>query len=198
MNLIINNKKCQSIYYSDFSFFRDIIYFYYQAVLEGDNMGSFGFSYVGIIYLLMLFIPNLIWTKNMPNGYSEIVKEENRILLLFERVGEVTVTCCAVIFKDFNISKLSIWSFWLIASFIAMLLYESNWIIYFKSEHSLKDFYRSFLGIPVPLATLPVVGFLFLGIYGKVIWIIIGILIFGVGHIGIHLKHLSFIKSNYR
>lgn len=26
-------------------------------------MFHFGFSYVGLIYLLMLFIPNIIWTK---------------------------------------------------------------------------------------------------------------------------------------
>lgn len=133
----------------------------------------------------------------MPDGYSEIVKEENRILLLFEKVGEVTVTCCAVIFKDFNITKLSIWSFWLIASFIAMLLYELSWLRYFKSEHTLKDFYGSFLCIPVPLASLPVIGFLLLGIYGKVIWMIISILVLVVGHIGIHLQHCRFIKNNY-
>lgn len=161
-------------------------------------MGDFGFSYVGIIYLLMLFIPNLIWAKNMPNGYSEIVKEENKILLLFERVGQVTVTCFAVIFKDFNITDLSIWSFLLIASFVVMLLYEANWIRYFKSEHSLKDFYKSFLGIPAPLATLPVIGFLLLGIYGKVIWMIIAVLVLGVGHIGIHLQHITSIKINDR
>ena len=27
---------------------------------------SFGFSYVGLIWLIMLFVPNLIWTNHMP------------------------------------------------------------------------------------------------------------------------------------
>lgn len=31
-------------------------------------MFHFGFSYVGLIYLLMLFVPNIIWTKCKPEG----------------------------------------------------------------------------------------------------------------------------------
>ena len=31
---------------------------------------NLGFSYVGLIYLLMLFIPNIFWTKNQPIGYD--------------------------------------------------------------------------------------------------------------------------------
>ncbi|MBE6054062.1 MAG: hypothetical protein E7212_09160 [Clostridium sartagoforme] len=161
-------------------------------------MGSFGFSYIGLIYLLMLFIPNIIWTKNIPIGYKEITKEENKILLIFERVGQIAVTCLALIFKNFNINNISIWSLWLLASFITMLLYEACWVRYFRGNHTLEDFYGNFFGIPVPLASLPIVGFLFLGIYGKVIWMVIAVLILGVGHIGIHIQHLKFLKSNNR
>ncbi|MDV4152286.1 hypothetical protein R0131_15780 [Clostridium sp. AL.422] len=161
-------------------------------------MGSFGFSYIGLIYLLMLFIPNIIWTKNMPIGYNEIMTEENKILLIFERVGQFAVSCLAVIFTNFNINNLSIWSLWLLSSFSIMILYEVCWGRYFRSSRTLKDFYGSFLGIPVPLASLPIMGFLLLGIYGKVVWMIIAISILGIGHIGIHLQHLNNIKVNNR
>ena len=70
-----------------------------------------------------------------------------------------------------------------------MLLYEISWIRYFLSEHTEKNFYRSLFGIPVPGASLPVIAFLLLGIYGKVIWLIISIIILGIGHIGIHIQH---------
>ena len=33
-------------------------------------LGHFGFSYVGVLYLLMLFLPNIIWIKNKPQGYT--------------------------------------------------------------------------------------------------------------------------------
>jgi len=63
-------------------------------------MISFGFSYVGLIYLIMLFVPNIIWAKHKPEGYDEAAVKENKILLLFERTGEVLLTCLALIFRD--------------------------------------------------------------------------------------------------
>ena len=45
------------------------------------------------------------------------------------------------------------------------------------------------LGVAVAGATLPVLAFLLLGIYGKVVWLVLGVMILGVGHIGIHLQH---------
>lgn len=44
-------------------------------------------------------------------------------------------------------------------------------------------------GIPVAGATLPVIAFFLLGVYGKVVWMLIATLILGIGHIGIHLQH---------
>lgn len=59
----------------------------------------------------------------------------------------------------------------------------------------MKDFYSSILGIPVAGATLPVLAFLLLGIYGTNPILIVSSLILGVGHIGIHLMHLREIES---
>ena len=156
-------------------------------------MGHLGFSYIGLIFLLMLTIPNLIWTKHQPNGYD--FHDENKVLLIFERVGQVLVTCTSLIFSDFNLRPWSIWTLWLVAAVILMLMYECWWIRYFKSPKGLADFYSSFCGVPVAGATLPVVAFLLLGIYGKVVWLIISVVILGIGHIGIHLQHLKEINQ---
>lgn len=150
-------------------------------------MGHFGFSYVGFVFMLMLIVPNMIWAKHQPKEY--IFKDENKVLLVFERVGQVGITGAALVFSDFNIHGWSVWSFWLIAAFVLMMLYECWWIRYFKSNRTWQDFYSSFLGIPVAGATLPVVAFFFLGLYGRVIWLIVSVIIFGIGHIGIHLQH---------
>lgn len=151
--------------------------------------GHLGFSYVGLIFMLMLIIPNLIWTKKQPQGYS--AENENKILFVMERIGEALTTCCALLFSDFNFRELSIWSLWLAAAFILMIMYEIWWVRYFKSERKLADFYSSFLGLPVAGATLPVIAFFLLGIYGKVIWMLIACVILGIGHIGIHLQHYN-------
>lgn len=150
-------------------------------------MGHFGFSYVGAIYLAMLTIPNLIWTKHQPAGYNP--KIENKLLLCFERVGEVLCFCIVLIFQDFNFKPWTPWSLWLLISFLLMVLYEFWWIRYFRSAKTLTDFYSSILGIPLAGATLPVAAFLLLGLYGKVIWLILAAVILGVGHIGINVQH---------
>lgn len=150
---------------------------------------NFGFSYIGLIFLLMLMIPNIIWAKNKPKDYDKYVKNESKILLIFERIGEVTVTCVSLIFTDFNINEITSWTAVLLTAFILMVLYEIYWFRYFKSNKTMKDMYSSFLGIPVAGATLPVLSFLLLGIYGKNLFLIVSTVILGIGHIGIHLNH---------
>ena len=137
----------------------------------------------------MLMIPNIIWSKNRPKDYDKYAENENKLLLVFERIGEIAVTCISLIFSDFNINKPSAWSIVLLVAFILMILYEIYWIRYFKSEKTMKDMYSSILGIPVAGATLPVLAFILLGAYGKNLPLIISTLILGIGHIGIHIKH---------
>ena len=149
-------------------------------------LGHFGFSYTGLIFLLMLFIPNIIWTRKKPPDSPE---GENKILVLFEKTGQILTCCCALIFSDFNIAQWTNRSWWLIAAFILMALYELWWIRYFKSQRTLADFYSSFLRIPLPGATLPVTAFFLLGVYGKVALMSVASVILGIGHIGIHIQH---------
>ncbi len=159
-------------------------------------MGHIGFSYIGLLFLLLLFIPNLIWTRNLPQNYSS--EHESKVLLFFERIGEVLTCCCALLFSDFNLRPWTSWTWWLIAAFLLMSMYEFWWIRYFKSERKLSDFYSSLLGIPVAGASLPVLAFFLLGIYGRVIWMPLSAALLGIGHIGIHLQHRKEINSARR
>lgn len=59
----------------------------------------FGFSYVGLLMLLALFIPNILWTKRKPQGYEQCAAQENRILLGLERAGQALVTALSLIFR---------------------------------------------------------------------------------------------------
>ncbi len=155
-------------------------------------MGHLGFSYIGLIFLLMLTIPNLIWMRYQPKGYD--FQNENKTLLVFERVGQMLVTCTALIFSDLNLRPWSIWTLWLMAAVILMLLYEGWWVKYFRSQKTLADFYSGFCGVPVAGATLPVAAFFLLGVYGKVVWLLVSVVVLGIGHIGIHLQHRKEIK----
>ena len=124
----------------------------------------------------------------MPEGYEDSAKKENKVLLTFERIGEVLTCVIVLVFSDFNPRK-TIWVTWLVISFVFMILYEIYWIRYFKSEHTMMDMYSSLFGIPVARATRPIISFVFLGIYGSNVFLLVSVIILGIGHIGIHLQH---------
>ena len=52
----------------------------------------------------------------------------------------------------------------------------------------MKDFYCSFLGVPVAGATLPLLDLLFLAIYGRITFLFASVIILGVGNIVINLN----------
>lgn len=151
---------------------------------------NFGFSYVGLIFLLMLFIPNILWSKNLPKDYEKYSKNENRILLILERIGEVLV----VVFALFCGAKFSL-DLILLIVFLLMILYELFWIRYFRSSKTMKDMYCDFYHVPLAGATLPVVSSFLLGIYANNLFLIISSLILAIGHIGIHYNHKCEIES---
>jgi len=155
----------------------------------------FGFSYIGLIFLIMLMVPNILWAKHQPVDYDKYVKNENKILLVLERIGEVLVSCLILIFSDFNIQGLSLWLLWLAAAFALMILYEVYWFRYFRSPKTMQDFYRSLLGIPVAGASLPVAAAALIAVYGRNPFLFAAAVILGIGHIGIHLNHLKEISK---
>ena len=150
---------------------------------------QFGFSIPGVILLAMLFVPNIAWGRRQPEGYAEISRNENRVLLALERAGQVATTCAAVIFvcpQGFSMP----WLLWLVAAFALMLLYEAAWARYFKGGGRLIDMYAPLGPIPIPLASLPVAAFALLGIWCQSPITLVAAAVLGIGHIGIHLGHL--------
>ena len=150
---------------------------------------QFGFSIVGVVFLAMLFVPNIKWAKHQPLGYDEISKRESKVFLALERVGQVLTTCSAVVFvcpQGFSFP----WLLWLIAAFALLLLYELAWARYFSGGEKLDGMYQPLGPIPVPIATLPVAAFVLLGIWYQSPIAVIAAVILGIGHIGIHLEHL--------
>ncbi len=150
---------------------------------------QFGFSIVGVVFLLMLFVPNIKWAKNQPPGYEEISRNENRAFLVLERVGQVLTTCAAVVFVCPQGYAFP-WVLWLIAAFLLLALYEVSWARYFRGGRHLDVMYQPLGPIPVPIASLPVAAFLLLGIWYQSPIAIIATVILGIGHIGIHVEHL--------
>ena len=132
---------------------------------------------------MMLVVPNILWGKYPPKGYEDY-PDENKLLLILERIGEVLV----VFFSLFCGVKFSFNLILLIMMFL-MILYEIYWLRYFTSSRTMQDMYGDFCLIPLPGATLPVIASLLLGICADNIFLIVSSIILGIGHIGIHLQH---------
>jgi hypothetical protein len=145
---------------------------------------NFEFSFVALLLLIMLFVPNILWSRYPPKDYEKYSKNENKLFLTLERLGEILVTVfslfCGVKFSSNPI---------LIIIFASMILYELYWIRYFRSPKTMQDMFSSFLGIPLAGATLPVFAFLLLGILARNIPLVISAIILGIGHIAIHYEH---------
>lgn len=177
-----------------------------SSVAFGRNTDPYrlGFCVSGLIFLLMLTIPNMVWAKRAkPKDYEKYVVNENRILLMLERIGEVVVTVGLIVFTALNPHVKMLpeglyfeWKilFW-ITGFLLMILYECYWIKYFRSDRTMKDFYASFAGFPVAGATLPVIAVFLLGLYAGNLVMIGASIVLGIGHIGIHWMHLKEIGN---
>ncbi|WP_458403613.1 hypothetical protein [Methanobrevibacter sp.] len=145
---------------------------------------QFSFSIVGLLFLIMLFVPNIIWSRYPPEDYGRFSQNENGLLLAFERTGQVFTTIFALLCgADFSLNPV------FLLSFLAMIVYEAYWIRYFKSPKTMEDMLGSFLMIPLPGATLPVFAFILLGIYSNSIPLVISSIVLGIGHVGIHSIH---------
>jgi len=166
----------------------------------GRNPYALGFCVTGLLYLIMLFVPNIIWARGRkPEGYAQKAKQENQVLLTFERAGEAAATVSVLIFPAINplVRRLPEgvffrWNLLILgAALLLMILYECYWVQYFRSPRTMKDMYRSFAGFPVAGATLPVLALFLMGVYAQNLIVIASAVVLGVGHIGIHLMHKS-------
>ncbi len=170
-----------------------------SSVLFGRNEPyRTGFCITGMVFLIMLFVPNIIWAKKgKPDGYDEAAKRENKVLLAAERVGEAAVSVSLLIFTAIEPRVMMLpeglyfeWTMilWITAA-VLMIMYECYWIRYFHSPKTMKDLYSSFAGAPVAGASLPVLAVLLLGLYSGNLVIIGASVVLSIGHIGIHIMH---------
>lgn len=62
----------------------------------------------------MLWIPNSLWSRRKPEGYEST--GENRVLLIFERIGQALCTASILLFTDYIPIVLEPWTTWFITS----------------------------------------------------------------------------------
>jgi hypothetical protein len=157
-------------------------------------MGTLGFSFVGLVYLILMFAPNILWMRAVKEPPKETVKEPP-VLVWMERIGQVAIVVCALFFRDYDRIMLSPRLMLLAGAFVLLILYDLWWVRCFRNGLREEDLYSSFLGIPIAGAILPVAGLLLLGLFGGVIWMILASVVLGAGHIPISYLHWKNLKQ---
>jgi len=151
-------------------------------------VGDPGFSVIGAAFLVALLAPNVVLVRlGLPDGLDP--GTESRALRCAERVGQLLTVVALVGFSDTGPRSWSAGSWWLVVAVALMLLSLVGWGRYVRSARTVHDLYRPLLGVPVPLATFPVLACLLLGLYGRLVPLIAGAVVLGIGHIGVHARH---------
>jgi len=165
---------------------------------------KFGICLLGIAFLFVLYVPNIVCAFYLPKDIKEYSKKENKLLKALELVGQVGISVCVVIFTDFT--PRIVYSdkglqfpgniFLLFIALLLMVLYILFWVNYFFSRRTMADLYYDFAGIPFAGATLPVLIALLLGSYGGNLIMIAFAIILGIGHIGITYVNWKKTRAN--
>lgn len=160
------------------------------AFSEIANPGqAIGFSWLGLLFLVLLTVPNVVWAVRDGGKFEKEAGEEPGWLTWFERAGQV-LTIVGLLF-----TRNLVWhpgapdAWWLAAAAVLMALYEVFWIRYFRGDRSVQSFYRALAGVPVPGALLPVAAALCLAACARSVFLGLSVIVLGIGHVGIHAIH---------
>lgn len=155
------------------------------------------FSPLGVAYLCLLFIPNILWARRQRASPKVAAARESPVLALFERVGQAMTTMAAVVEPAARHAGPArvMCLMCLMVSIVAIALYEVAWLQYFRAPIGSASIYSKLGPIPQPLAILPVLGFSLLALYQEHWVLVVSVLTLGVGHIGIHVVHARELRG---
>lgn len=154
-----------------------------------------GFSIIGTIIAIAIFIPNLLMIKFPPNNAPKDLKDAGIIFTVLERIGQVGCILILVISKT-NFEKLTI-NIWAVFMGSCLLIYYFLWARYVVKGQEYNLLWEPLSFIPIPMAVFPVGVFLFAAILGKSIWLVILVVFLGIGHFANSWHSYKELKKNH-
>lgn len=139
------------------------------------------FNLMGLIIVIIIMIPNIIYFKKCPNGFTNIYK--NKTIETLEQIGRFG--CFILIIFNIPYTYFDFWfsngkTIYIIVNSIFLLIYVLGWVICLNKW----KIFRSYL-----LSITPSLMFLFSGIAILSIPLIVAATIFSFSHITISLKN---------
>ncbi len=136
----------------------------------------------GIIIPILILIPNFVWMV-LPKVKSTTSQNEPLVLTIAENVGRFAALLIPLFFSIHWHKKYSLPV--LILMGIALLIYYIAWGRYFLKESDPAWMSKPLFGIPLPLATSPILFFILSSYILDSWWMFCASLVFGIAHIWI-------------
>ena len=144
----------------------------------------------GWIIPLPIALPNIAWaalpSPSAASPASGAPEPEPRILVFLERVGRIGIFVLPF-FVDVEVTT-AVDRFFLGFAVLALGIYYLGWARYFRRGRLPALLFRSFAGIPVPLAIAPVAYFLACSGLVRSLALALVAFTFGVAHITLSLR----------
>lgn len=138
----------------------------------------------GIITLLVL-LPNLLAMFFPPSTRLADDPQPNRsrlqIMTVVERIGQAGSFVIPFFYRVTLTSSIQAIALAIMVG--ALALYYAGWVRYLVQGRAEVLFYRSLLGIPLPMAIMPVIYFLAASALLGSVWLLLAAVLLGVGHI---------------
>lgn len=136
-----------------------------------------GFSVLGLALSLAVFAPNLLLVWFPPRPVMERVAVP-KVVEVLERSGQALCVTVPVI----TVGDRPLW-WWAIPAAILVVAYWALWVRYLVSGRRLSSLFAPVVGVPVPMALLPVGVFLAGAAWLQNPWIAIAAAVLAAGHI---------------
>lgn len=152
------------------------------SIFIAGQVGGNWLNVFGLIIVILILIPNIIYTIKFKDVKNECM---NKFMNILEQIGRYT----CMIFMVFNLG-LAKFGFASVAAFliyflgntVLLLAYWIVWILFFIKQTSWKS---------MALAIIPVCIFMICGVTLKHVLLIISAVVFAVGHIYVTVQNLK-------
>ena len=147
------------------------------------KFGDFVFTLKsGILIPILVLIPNFVWVV-LPKVKSTVSPSEPLLLTIFENMGRFATLLIPLFYAIQWQKKYAILILTLMGT--ALLIYYIAWGRYFFNGRSPQWMSKPLFGIPLPLATAPILIFILSSYILGSWWMLLASLVFGFAHIWI-------------
>lgn len=137
------------------------------------------FSIYGLIALILIFIPNLVFAKKEHQAKVDDIDTCDFWVCFIEMIARLAMIATMILLR-----KPLLHFGFAIAAAVVLLLYYAAWIRYYKQGAYYPEIYtENFLGIPIPMTLFSVAYYILISLWTCNLVALCASMIFGVCHI---------------